>query len=185
MGISGPGQRDDSRVSSACQRRVSGEVHCSSLNTSTKLRHETYPVRFSVDYPDRALNKTTTAFRAFAAIPILTVLAAISGGTWQWTRDNASTPAVIGAGGPLCLGPLLMIVFRQEYPRWWFDFNLELQRFPNRVWVYLALIDDRYPSTTDQQSVLTRYARTGDDVVRAAGSNDWRACGERLTLAKK
>ena len=127
------------------------------MNTPTKLQHETYPVRFSVDYPDRALNRTTTAFRAFAAIPILTVLAAVSGGTWQWTRDNGSTPAAVGAGGLLCFGPLLMIVFRQKYPRWWFDFNLELQRFTNRVWVYLALMDDKYPSTTDQQSVHLDY----------------------------
>ena len=50
-----------------------------------------------------------------------------------------------------------MIVFRQKYPRWWFDFNLELQRFSNRVWVYLALMDDQYPSTTDQQSVHLAY----------------------------
>ena len=50
-----------------------------------------------------------------------------------------------------------MIVFRQKYPRWWFDFNLELQRFTNRVWVYLMLMDDRYPSTTDQQSVHLDY----------------------------
>ncbi len=127
------------------------------MNTSAKTQHETYPVRFSVDYPDRDLNRITTAFRAFAAIPILTLLAAISGGTWQWTRNSGSTPISLGAGGLLCFGPLLMIVFRKKYPRWWFDFNLELQRFTNRVWVYLLLMDDRYPSTTDQQSVHLDY----------------------------
>jgi hypothetical protein len=37
-----------------------------------------------------------------------------------------------GAGGLLFLGPLLMILFRQKSPRWWFDWNLELQRFVNR-----------------------------------------------------
>jgi hypothetical protein len=50
-----------------------------------------------------------------------------------------------------------MIVFRQKYPRWWFDWNLELQRFSNRVCVYLALMDDRYPSTDDHQSVHLDY----------------------------
>jgi hypothetical protein len=30
-------------------------------------------------------------------------------------------------GGLLFLGPLLMILFRQKYPRWWFDWNLELR----------------------------------------------------------
>jgi hypothetical protein len=54
---------------------------------------------------------------------------------------------LVGAGGLLFFGPLLMILFRQKYPRWWFDWNLELQRFSNRVWIYLALMDDRYPAT--------------------------------------
>jgi len=46
-----------------------------------------------------------------------------------------------------------MILFRQKYPRWWFDWNLELLRFQNRVGAYLALLDDQYPSTDDHQSV--------------------------------
>ena len=50
-----------------------------------------------------------------------------------------------------------MILFRQKYPRWWFDWNLELQRFSSRVGVYLALMDDRYPSTDDHQSVHLDY----------------------------
>ena len=64
---------------------------------------------------------------------------------------------MIGAGGLLFLGPLLMILFRRKYPRWWFDWNLELQRFTSRVVVYLALMDDRYPSTDDQQAVHLDY----------------------------
>ena len=43
--------------------------------------------------------------------------------------------------------------FRQKYPRWWFDWNRELTRFSARVIVYAALLDDRYPSTDQQQSV--------------------------------
>lgn len=58
-----------------------------------------------------------------------------------------------GAGGLLFFGPLLMILFRQKYPRWWFDWNQELQRFGNRVGAYLALMDDRYPATDEHQSV--------------------------------
>jgi hypothetical protein len=62
-----------------------------------------------------------------------------------------------GAGGLLFFGPLLMILFRQKYPRWWFDWNLELQRFTNRVGIYLALMDDRYPATDQQQAVHLDY----------------------------
>src|SRR6266571_6491199 len=106
------------------------------------MQQAMYPVHFSVDYPDRQLNRLTTAFRIIVAIPILIVLGSVSGGTWV---------AVSGAGGVLFLGPLLMILFRRKYPRWWFDWNLELQRFTNRVFVYLALMDDRYPATDQQQ----------------------------------
>jgi Domain of unknown function (DUF4389) len=111
-----------------------------------------YPVRFSVDYPDRDLNRVTTFFRLFTAIPILIVLGSVSGATWQWTYDKATVVAA-GAGGLLFFGPFLMILFRQKYPRWWFDWNLELQRFSNRVGIYLSLMDDRYPATDDHQSV--------------------------------
>jgi hypothetical protein len=50
-----------------------------------------------------------------------------------------------------------MILFRQKYPRWWFDWNLELQRFANRVLAYVFLMDDRYPSTDDHQGVRLDY----------------------------
>jgi hypothetical protein len=115
-----------------------------------------YPVQFSVDYPDRPLNRLTTFFRLFVAIPILVVLGTVSGGTWQWSYEQGTYVAA-GAGGLLFFGPLLMILFRQKYPRWWFDWNLELQRFGTRVGAYLALMDDRYPSTDDHQSVHLSY----------------------------
>ena len=115
-----------------------------------------YPVQFSVDYPGRPLSRLSTALRIFWAIPITIVLGTVSGQAWQATYSNGLTVAV-GAGGALFLGPLLMIMFRQKYPRWWFDWNLELQRFSSRVGIYLALMDDRYPATDDHQSVHLDY----------------------------
>jgi Domain of unknown function (DUF4389) len=122
------------------------------------MEQATYPVQFSVDYPDRPLDRLTTFFRVFMVIPIAVVLGAVDGGTWQWTSDGRTAAVAAGAGGLLFFGPLLMIVFRQKYPRWWFDWNLELQRFGTRVGAYLALMNDRYPSTTDHQSVHLDYA---------------------------
>ena len=113
----------------------------------------TYPVQFSVDYPDRDLDRMTTLFRIFVAIPILIVLGSVSASTYQSSSQSSNRVAVAAAGGLLFLGPLLMIVFRQKYPRWWFDWNRELLRFSNRVVAYLALMDDRYPSTDEEQSV--------------------------------
>ena len=110
-----------------------------------------YPVQFSVDYPDRDLNRLTTAFRIIVAIPIFVVAATVSGHEWGWYGPNREV--VAATGGALFLAPLLMIVFRQKYPRWWYDWNLELARFTNRVGVYVALMDDHYPSTDERQSV--------------------------------
>ena len=117
----------------------------------------TYPVQFSVDYPDRTLDRLTTAFRLIVALPILVVLGTVAGGTWQSSERNGRVFVATAAGGLLFAGPLLMILFRQKYPRWWFDWNLELQRFGNRVGAYLALLDDRYPATDQHQSVHLDY----------------------------
>jgi Domain of unknown function (DUF4389) len=115
-----------------------------------------YPVQLDVEYPDRPLNRLTTFFRAFTIIPIAIVLAAVSGAQAFNDYDSATdttTTVVVGAGGLLFFGPLLMILFRQKYPRWWFDWNLELTRFSSRVTLYGALLDDRYPSTDEAQSL--------------------------------
>ena len=114
--------------------------------------HSDNPTRLSVDYPDRELNRMTTFFRLFVAIPIAIVLGSVSGGTWQWSYEQGSAAAA-GAGGLLFFGPLLMILFRQKYPRWWFDWNLQLTRFSTRVVSYMGLMSDRYPSTDEEQSV--------------------------------
>jgi hypothetical protein len=122
------------------------------------MTNGTYPVQLAVDYPDRPLNRVTTLLRIFVAIPILIVLGSVSGSTWQWPAPERGEAVVIaGAGGLLFLAPLLLILFRQKYPRWWFDWNRELQRFSTRVGVYLALMDDRYPSTDEHQSVHLDY----------------------------
>src|ERR1035438_8831436 len=115
-----------------------------------------YPVQFSIDYPDRPLNRLTTFFRIVVVIPIAIVLGTVSGQSFPASSDSRALAA--GAGGLLFLGPLLMILFRQKYPRWWFDWNLELQRFGNRVGTYLALMNDSYPSTDDHQWVELDYA---------------------------
>src|ERR687895_2404006 len=117
---------------------------------------DTYPVGFDVDYPDRALNRLTTALRIFTVIPIAVVLATIIGYQTGYGGDEAGTVAV-GGTGLLFVPPLLMLLFRQKYPRWWFDWNQELLRFVNRVGVYVALMDDRYPSTDEHQSVRLDY----------------------------
>jgi hypothetical protein len=113
-----------------------------------------HPVQFAVAYPDRDLDRATTFFRIFTLIPIAIVLGAVDGGSTYTSRaGHYSGTFAAGAGGTLVLAPLLMILFRQKYPRWWFDWNLQLLRFTSRVAVYATLMDDTYPSTDEEQSV--------------------------------
>jgi len=117
----------------------------------------TYPVTFTVDFPDRDLNRLTTAFRIIAVIPIGIILSLLTSASVRYvttTNGTSETVSSVATGGGLLFLPLvLMILFRQKYPRWWFEWNLQLLRFSNRVTAYLGLLDDRYPSTDEEQSV--------------------------------
>ena len=121
-----------------------------------------YAARLKIDYPDK-LNRLTTFFRLFTIIPIAIILGMLTdsgakvtntvvlneaGNIIRTTRDTAGGLLV---GIPMAV--MLMILFVQRYPRWWFDFLLELQRFSTRVGAYALLLTDQYPSTVDEQSV--------------------------------
>ena len=124
------------------------------------VQPETYPARLEIDYPDR-LDRLTTFFRLIWIIPIgiiLSLLTASASSTVTVVTESGqivSRTTETGGGivGGLFAATLLMILFRQTYPRWWFDFALALNRFGARFWAYLALLTDRYPSTVDEQSV--------------------------------
>jgi uncharacterized protein DUF4389 len=120
-----------------------------------------HPVRFSVDYPDRPLNRLTTAFRIFTVIPIAIVLGTLGGYTGGYDDTGNAQTIAVGGAGLLFLPPLLMILFREKYPRWWFDWNLELLRFTNRVCSYFVLMSDRYPSTDERQWVHLDFPYPG------------------------
>lgn len=134
----------------------------------TEATTHDYALRLSVEYPDRDLNRLATFFRIFTIIPIALVLGSIAGYSGQYGSGEGATTIAVGGTGLLFLPPLLMIVFREKYPRWWFDWNLELLRFTNRVGIYAALLDDRYPSTDEPQSVdlQMRYPDARNDLNR-------------------
>jgi hypothetical protein len=116
---------------------------------------DTYAARLQIDYPER-LDRLTTFFRIIWIIPIAIILGLLtaSGGT-RVVTETGETIRRSGGGiaGGLAMATALMILFRQRYPRWWFDFARELVRFEMRVGAYFALLTDRYPSTVDEQSV--------------------------------
>lgn len=114
-----------------------------------------YPARLEIDYPEE-LNRLTTLLRVIWIIPIgivYVVLAAYgSNGFVNDSGDYVQTSSTSVSSG-LFLATLLMIVFRQQYPRWWFDFALAFGRFGARIGAYAALLTDQYPSTVDEQAV--------------------------------
>jgi hypothetical protein len=121
-----------------------------------------YPARLEIDYPEK-LDRMTTFFRLIWIIPIGIILGLISGAGETVTNtvvvneagkiiDTASQTAG-GLATGLASATALMIIFAQQYPRWWFDFARELTRFETRVGAYLVLLTDQYPSTVEEQSV--------------------------------
>ena len=124
------------------------------------MQANSYPARLNVDYPE-TLDRFTTFFRLIWAIPIVIILSLLSASATSTVTVITDTGEIVSqvtdTGGGIAAGlfaaTALMIVFRQQYPRWWFNFALELARFGTRVGAYLGLLTDRYPSTVDEQSV--------------------------------
>jgi uncharacterized membrane protein len=105
-----------------------------------------YPLTFSVEYPDRELNRLTTGFRLILAIPLLILLLLFG-------RTQFGGHPLGGAGLLLFLPVLALLVLRHKYPRWWFDFNVQLLRLETRINAYVFLLRDEYPSVDEEQSV--------------------------------
>lgn len=121
----------------------------------TTTKNETYPANLEIDYPTK-LDRLSTFFRIIWAIPALIIVSLLSAASSNSYIDGASKHMTENSGGimiGLFVATGLMILFRQRYPRWWFDFMLELNRFSARVGAYVLLLTDQYPSTVEKQSV--------------------------------
>ena len=118
-----------------------------------------YPVGLQIDFPNRQLNRLTSFFRIFTAIPIFIIIASLTGafGGPQWHTAAHETGRYMSygmaTGGILFCAVLLMLLFRKKYPKWWFDWNYSLVKFCARVSSYLLLLRDEYPSTDEDQAV--------------------------------
>jgi len=115
-----------------------------------------YPVNYSVTFPDRPIDRFSSFFRIVFIIPIAVVLGFLSqvdyGGDFGygfWYGFWVSGAAI----GVLFIPTLLMILFREKYPRWWYDWNFNILKFAYRVESYLLLLRDEYPSTDEDQEV--------------------------------
>ncbi|MCF7797216.1 MAG: DUF4389 domain-containing protein [Lentisphaeria bacterium] len=110
-----------------------------------------YPARLTIDYPEH-LDRLTSFFRIITIIPMMVILGLLLGGSPDHELEREGWEVVYHGGGLVFFPTILMILFRQKYPRWWFDWNLALTRFCYRVFGYLILLRDEYPSTDEEQS---------------------------------
>ncbi len=110
-----------------------------------------YPVTLEVDYPDRDLNRVSTFFRFVTIIPPAAILGLL--GSPLWTGGDEAARVICSTGPFIFLPTLLMILIRRKYPRWWFDWGLNLTKFSGRVAAYAGLLTDEFPSTEREQSV--------------------------------
>ena len=107
-----------------------------------------YPVQYSIEYPESS-SRLKALFRLILILPIGVILNLVGG------ISGAIFPALV-----------LMLLFRRKYPKWWFDLNVELQRFSARVWAYFFLLRDEYPSTDEEQAVQLDFEYPdGDNAV--------------------
>ncbi len=128
--------------------------------TTAPVAPPIYPATLHIDYPDRPRNRLTGFFRIFVVIPISIVLAALVSISYSTTQTQNVAGTLIknnyqyvGTAGILFLAVLLMILFRKKYPKWWFDWNLNITRFMFRVDAFLFLLRDEYPSTDEEQAI--------------------------------
>ncbi len=134
------------------------------------MAQKSYPAGLDIDYPKK-LDRVSTFFRIVWVLPIMVIIGLLSS-TGTDTYTNAAGEKVVENGGGIAAGLSvatgLMILFRQRYPRWWFDFSLALNKFSTRVGTYLCLLTDKYPSTEDEQSVHLRldYPNVKKDLNR-------------------
>ena len=156
-----------------------------------------YAARLEID-PPGPMQRLSTLLRIVFILPVFLVLVIVMGGggssgapasahetstSASSTGEHDSSSTISPAAGPpsatitsgLFLATVLMLLFRKRYPRWWFDFLLELTRFSTRVGAYVLLLTDRYPSTVDAQAVHLDidYPEVDRDLNRALPLIKW------------
>jgi len=111
-----------------------------------------YPADLRIDCPEQS-DKLTTLFRILTVLPIFLILILLVNTGYQETTEGKQVQ-FLGTIGIVFLPTVLMILFRRKYPRWWFDWNLNLTKFATRICSYLLLLRDEYPSTDEDQAVF-------------------------------
>ena len=133
-----------------------------------------YPVALDIEFPADKRNRLTVLFRGILAVPVILLLEMFINSSSTYSGDT-SMQAIVSVGGFLFLPTLLLLLFRHRYPRWWFDFNVNLLAFTMRVMMYVYLLRDEYPSTEDRQALdlMVVYPDAKQDLSRGMPLVKW------------
>jgi len=134
-----------------------------------------YPVNLTIEYPAER-DRLITFFRIFAVIPILIIYGLVGEKIPLFGADHGAGDSSGAIGmGIVFLPTVLMILFRKKYPVWWFDWNVALTKFGLRVFSFLLLLRDEYPSTDEEQAITVEiaYPDVANELNRALPLIKW------------
>ena len=109
-------------------------------------------------------NRKTVFWRGILVAPAFIFLASFSTSTWSEGSDTG-----IGAAGIVFLPTLLALLFRKKYPSFVLTFNHAILELGTRVFAYLFLLNDEYPSIERNPNVAIIFP----DVEGGAKLNRW------------
>jgi hypothetical protein len=109
-------------------------------------------------------NRKTVLFRGILVVPAFVFLTSFSAATWSEGSDSG-----IGAAGIVFLPTLLALLFRKKYPSFVLTFNHAILELGTRVFAYLFLLNDEYPSIERNPNVAIIFP----DVEGGAKLNRW------------
>ena len=109
-------------------------------------------------------NRKTVLFRGILVVPAFVFLTSFSAATWSEGSDSG-----IGAAGIVFLPTLLALLFRKKYPSFVLTFNHAVLELGTRVFAYLFLLNDDYPSIERNPNVAVIFP----DIEGGAKLNRW------------
>jgi len=112
---------------------------------TTLCKRMKYPVHFEIPYQDQQ-SRLSVLLRAFLALPPVIIFYILA-------FPTSLTSFLIG----------LSIVFLGEYPRWLFDLIRSSYRFNVRLFAYLLLLTDEYPTFHRDGKVIVDVDYPGDE----------------------
>jgi hypothetical protein len=107
-------------------------------------------------------DRQTVFWRAILVAPMVFFIASFAVDTWDSDWNTVTY-------GLFVLPVILALVFRGTYPSYLLAFNKSLFELLNRVWAYITLLNDQYPSIEASDSVKITYPEINEGKTLSRG----------------